>query len=35
MLRKDGFIRACYSIVNLDLNKQIRQVNQPHLYILW
>jgi hypothetical protein len=30
MLRKGCFIRACYSIVNLDLNKQIRQVNQPH-----
>jgi myo-inositol-1-phosphate synthase len=33
MLRKGCFIRACYSIVNYDLNKQIRQVNQPHWLI--
>jgi hypothetical protein len=30
MLGKGCFIRAFYSIVNIDLNKQIRQVNQPH-----
>jgi hypothetical protein len=34
MLRQECFIRACYSIVNLDLNQQIRQVNQPHLILL-
>jgi hypothetical protein len=33
MLIKGCFIRACYSIVNYDLNKQIRQVNQPHCYL--
>jgi hypothetical protein len=30
MLRKGCFIRACYSIINWELNKQIRRVNQPH-----
>jgi hypothetical protein len=30
MLKKGCFIRACYSIVNKDLNKQIRQVNPHH-----
>jgi hypothetical protein len=34
MLRKGCFIRACYSIVNIDLNKQIRQLNQSHYYMV-
>jgi hypothetical protein len=35
MLRKRGFIRACYSIFNYDFNKQIRQVNVPHRAYLY